>query len=306
MRSFPILLVLALAGAGVRAQESPMPPLPPTVADGATIERIYTGDERLMLEGPVWDPVSGALLFTACRADQILRLDASGEVTVWMEPTGGINGMIRSRSGRLIGAAVTAHQIVSIGIGPGGPTDVAVLAGDPAWNQPNDVCEAPDGTLYFSDPSWASPERSAVYQLIPGGQPSAVLTGLETPNGVITTADGARLIVGDSRRALWMWYTLHQGEVIPEGRKFFNPDTPNRDDPDGMTRDADGNLYLSGRGGVWVVTPEGEALGLIPAPAFVSNVCFGGDDGQTLFMTGRGAVWRLAMRVRGAPVRPEL
>ena len=67
-----------------------------------------------------------------------------------------------------------------------------------------------------------------------------------------------------------------------------------------MCSDAEGNLYFAMRGGVWVVTPEGNPLGLIPVPEFCSNVTFGGDDGRTLYLTCDKKVYALRMAVRGA------
>jgi gluconolactonase len=71
-------------------------------------------------------------------------------------------------------------------------------------------------------------------------------------------------------------------------------------DPDGMCADINGNLYFAMRGGIWVVSPEGKSLGLIPVPEFCSNVTFGGADGKTLYITCDRKVYSLSMKVKGA------
>lgn len=97
-----------------------------------------------------------------------------------------------------------------------------------------------------------------------------------------TVADGARLV-----------------EAYVAEKVFFDPSNEDRREPDGMSIDEQGNVYLSGRGGVWVVGPDGKALGLIPIVEFCANVTFGGDDGKTLYMTCQDKLYSLQMKVRG-------
>lgn len=267
-------------------------PLPPTVAEGATLEVIHTGE--VLYEGPVWDDATQSLLFTSCRAEVIFKLDVTGNVTPWMTGNGGANGMVRGADGRILAAVVMAHRLDSIGATP---DDVRTLAENASWNQPNDVCQSPNGDIYFSDPSWGDHSQSAVYHLSPDGTVEKVIDDLKTPNGVITSLDGQWLIVGDSVDAIWWRYPILEDGSVGERELFFDPPTENRLDPDGMTIDEHGNFYLTGRGGVWVASPDGEPLGLIPTPQFCSNVTIGGPDGHTLYMTGRNTVWRLALNV---------
>ena len=120
------------------------------------------------------------------------------------------------------------------------------------------------------------------------------------PNGVIASNDGKTLYVGDSHEKLWRSFPIKANGTVGEGKVFFNPETKRQDSPDGMSIDAEGNLYLSGRGGVWVASPQGKSLGLIPVPVFCSNVTFGGADGKTLFLTCSNKVYSLKMNVKGA------
>src|SRR5262245_1189939 len=160
--AFSVLIVQGLGGAGGRVDTFPAPT---TVADGAKLAEIY-GDDRFF-EGPTWDPSTRKLYFTAFGrgGEQILRLDAPGKVAVWMDQTKGINGTHLSTDGRLLGAQVSAHCVTDYGFGPNGPSDPKTLLHDPSLHQPNDLSQAPNGDIYFSDPEFKDRKTSAVYLL---------------------------------------------------------------------------------------------------------------------------------------------
>lgn len=122
---------------------------------------------------------------------------------------------------------------------------------------------------------------------------------MSVPNGLVVSIDGRTLYVADCFHKHWRAYPIASDGAVGPGRVFFDPLTDNRDDPDGMTIDERGNLYLTGRGGIWIVRPDGTLIAFIRTPVFCSNVCFGGPDGRTLFITGKGKVFALPTNVRG-------
>lgn len=287
------ILILAVTGSA-----APATSMPPTVAAGARPVVVYQ-DERYF-EGPSWDPKTGKLYFTAFgKTTQVLRLDRPGKVSVWLDRTDGVNGTYLARNGRLLAAQVQGHRVLSYAIGATGPTDTRVLYHDRTLNQPNDVCEAPNGDIYFSDPDFDKLKKSAVFLLKPDGKAFKVVTDMALPNGLKTSLDGKILYVSDSAAKLWRSYPIHEDGTLGPGTVFFNPNVADRSDPDGMSIDAEGTLYCTGRGGVWVVRPDGHALGLISFPDFCSNVTFGGADGTTLYVTGSKKVSSVRMNVRG-------
>lgn len=304
-----LILCAASAFAGVSnysALSQNLPPLPQTVAPRANITVVYEDDR--FFEGPSWDTEGNHLYFTAFAKEneQVLRLDAPGKVTVWMDHTRGINGMYFSRDGRLLAAQAFGHNLLSLKIGADGPADQKVLAsgfeGVP-FIQPNDVAESiVTGGIYFTDPNFKGKTRSAVYYLSPAGTVRRIIENLKLPNGVEVSNDGTTLYVSDSfEKRVYSYPILADGSVNQaEVKIFFDPITENTADPDGMCTDALGNLYFAMRGGVWVVSKEGKSLGLIPVPEFASNVTFGGADGQTLYITCNTKVYSLAMQVKGA------
>lgn len=281
-------------------------PLPPTVAPGATLKVEYA-DERFF-EGPSWDRSINKLYFTAFEKtnEQVLRLESTGNVFVWMDHTQGLNGTYLSRDGRLLAAQAFGHNLLSIKTGADGPAEVKSLASNfegVPFLQPNDVAESPTtGGIYFSDPNFKGKTRSAVYYLAPNGSVRRIIENLKLPNGLEVSNDGTTLYVSDSFEKRIYSYPISADGGIDQSQVkiFFDPQTENMADPDGMCTDALGNLYFAMRGGVWVVSQAGKLLGFIPVPEFCSNVTFGGSDGQTLFITCDKKLYSLAMRVKGA------
>ncbi len=304
----PLLLAISLSSIIYAQSPKNLPGFPSTVADGAKPVVVY--EEDAFFEGPAWDPVTGKLYFTAFKKDnqQILRLDGNKKAVVWMDKTQGVNGMRTSRSGRLLGAQAYGHNLLSIKIGASGPEDMKSLTANfqgQKYNQPNDLAEAPNGGIYYTDPDFKGKARSAVYYLSSEGTASRIITHLKIPNGIVVSNDGKTLYVGDSFEKRIYSYAIKPDGSVDEGavKIFFDPETDNRNDPDGMCSDAEGNLYFAMRGGVWVASPEGKTLGFIPIPEFTSNVGFGGKDGKTLFMTCGKKVYALEMKVRGSQFR---
>jgi len=301
-------MLSALIATASLSSQAKLPGYPPTVAEGARPVIVYEADA--FFEGPAWDLTTGKLYFTAFKKEnqQILRLENDRKATVWMDRSKGVNGMRMSRSGRLLGAQAYGHNVLCMKIGASGPEDIKSLTGNyegESYNQPNDLAEAPNGGIYYTDPDFKGKTRSAVYYLDPERKARRIITHLKIPNGVLVSNDGKTLYVGDSfEKRIYSYAILADGSVDQGAAKiFFDPVTDNQNDPDGMCSDADANLYFAMRGGVWVASREGKTLGFIPIPEFTSNVGFGGKDGKTLFMTCRNKVYSLEMKAKGSQFR---
>lgn len=308
LRPLALLLSLSWVGlcAGSTARAAENFPMPSTAVEGAQLVTQYEA-KKTFFEGPAWDPKTNKLYFTAFAGPktQILRLDAPGKVHVFLDDAKGVNGMFLGKDGRLIGAQVYTHKVVSIGIGENGPTDIKDLYHNPKLIQPNDVCQAPNGNIYFTDPDFDQKKRSAVYLLTPQGAAKVVVSDMEITNGVRTSLDGKTLYVSDDGPRNWRAYPIQEDGTVGPGHVFFDPPTANKGEPDGMGLDELGNLYVSGRGGVWAVDPHGKSLGFIPIPEFCSYASFGGTDGKTLFFACQDKIYSLQMKVRGAFVKQK-
>lgn len=270
----------------------------PLIYPGASLTPVLsTGN---YYEGPSWDPVTEKLYFTQMTGgDYIVRLTPPNSFYNWQSGTNGANGTYLSNDGRLLVCQGSTKRIVSLGIGPGGPTDTQVLAQNSSWLAPNDLCQAPNGNIYFTTPDWNG-VAGRVYLLTPTGAVTTIITELKFPNGVITSLDGQTLYVSDSEYRYWKSYPILANGTVGSGSVFFNPTTGNTTKPDGMSIDELGNLYFCGRGGVWIVSPTGATLDFIPISQFASNVTFGGSDGRTLYITCQDKLYSLAMEVRGS------
>jgi len=268
------------------------------VAPGAKVVEIYAA--KRFFEAPVWDPAHAALYFDAYRkpADRLVRWIGPGKIAP-QPGTEGCGGAFLGAGGRILATDCRGHRVLSFAAGPAGLSDPKVLARDPSWHQPNDLCQAPSGDIYFTDPDFKGKKDGGVYHLPPGGTVTKVVDHLPCPNGIITSLDGRWLYVSDSHLKQWWRFPVRSDGLLGKGAVFFQPTTESKRSPDGMTIDEFGNLYFTGLGGVWIVSPSGEKLDFIPVPEFASNVTFGGRDGKTLFITCSRKVYSLAMRVRG-------
>jgi len=279
--------------------------MPPTVADGAQLEVVHQDD--WFFEGPAYDPVTGNLYFTAFKRDKtrILKLSPDGNVTVFADNTQGINGLYLSRRGYLLGCQGNAGRIVRIYIrGPkaGRIQPIVDSYKGKRFRKPNDIVEDARGGFYFTDPDFKEKKNSVVYYVGPDRKVRKVITDMQICNGIYIAKGGLTLYVADSAAKHIKAYPINPltGQINQKkGRVFLAPETENRNAPDGMTMDEFGNMYFTGCGGIWVVSPAGKVLGMIPIPEFCSNCTFGGPEGKTLYITCTGKLYKLDMNVRG-------
>jgi gluconolactonase len=297
------LLGLALCGCSMFQTTANKTTAIPTIAKGEKLKVVYQSPG--FYEGPAWDKKSQKLLFTAFgqangkKFQRIMRLDDDGKATVWLDNTGGVNGMFMANNGTLLGAVYIKHQLTAMTIGKDKPAAIKILATNKQWMQPNDVCQTANGNIYFTDPDFSKKSRSRVFKLSPQGKVTTVITDMTLPNGVIASPDGKILYVADSQEKLWKSYPIKADGTVGAGKIFFNPKVKNKRDPDGMTVDVNGNLYLTGRGGIWIISPAGKQLGMIPIKEFCSNCTFGGKAGKTLFITARNKLYAVKMTISG-------
>jgi sugar lactone lactonase YvrE len=277
------------------------------VVPGATIQQVYSAS-GVFFEGATWDTNSNKFFFTKRTSGyQILRLDSPGNAYVWMNNAPLTNGMFLSFDGRLLTCDENLDQIRSHIIGASGPEDTVVLGTAP--DMPNDLCElTTNGNIYFTCPTWSGSTYQGVYILRPNGTVTRVNSTLVQPNGLITSLDETKLYVSESSssdltKKRWWVFPINSDGTLGTGSVFFKPTdlTGMRNtDPDGMTIDERGNLYFTGLGGVWIVSPTGQELKRIPVATYnCSNICFGGADRKTLYITCQDKVYTLAMVVRG-------
>jgi gluconolactonase len=289
----------------------------------ARLERVAGGFE--FTEGPVWTR-DGALLFSSPNTNVIYRWTPLGALTVFRPKSGytgfdigryhqpGSNGLTFDADGLLTICQHGNRRVVRVN--PHG--DISVLADrydGKRLNSPNDLVYRSDGTLFFTDPPFGLPDvfRDPAKELpfsgvfrVKDGEVALVSDELEGPNGIAFSPDERFLYVGnwDPDRKIVMRYELDPlGDVVSSAVFFDMTDAPGEDAIDGVKVDEEGNLYVCGPGGIWVLSADGKHLGTLRLPEAPHNLAWGDRDGTTLYVTAETSVYRVRLGLPG--IRPE-
>lgn len=270
------------------------------------LERLFTGGR--WLEGPTYFPAGRYLVFSDIPNDRLLRWDeASGTVGVFRQPSNYANGHTRDHAGRLVSCEQATRRVTRTEH-DGSVTVLADRLDGKRLNSPNDVVERSDGSLWFTDPNYgitsdyegirAEQEMDGchVYRLDPAsGGLTVVADDFVRPNGLAFSADERQLYVADTRvRHIRVFdvegASLSGGKAVMEcGAGSF----------DGMRFDAQGRLWAAAGDGVHCFHPEGDLLGKLVLPQAASNLCWGGQRLNHLFVTATSTVYTLRLNVNG-------
>jgi gluconolactonase len=298
------------------------PELDAIVPDGLTIEKLAGG--FIFTEGPVWVP-DGSLLFSDPNANTIYRWTPDGQVSVFRTKSGyagvdvaeygqpGSNGITLDSEGRVTINEHGNRRVVRIEKN-GVVTVLADRYQGKRLNSPNDLVYRSDGTLFFTDPPFGLPKAfddvrkelpfSGVYAL-KDGRLTLAATDLTGPNGLAFSPDERYLYVAnwDEKKKVVMRYRAHPDGRLTDGEVFFDMTAaPGEDALDGIKVDVRGNLYVSGPGGLWILSPQGTLLGTIAGPEHPHNLAWGDADGRTLYLTAQTGLYRIRLNIPG--VRP--
>jgi sugar lactone lactonase YvrE len=233
------------------------------------------------VEGPACDRAGNLYAVAYLAPENIARITplASAEVFVTLPNKSCGNGIVFDAKGRMYVADYTNHNVLAI---DPKTRQVSVLVHEPKMNQPNDLAIAADGTIFASDPDWEKNEGQ-IWRISPNGQSAIFATGLGTTNGIEVSPDGETLYVNESvQRNIWAFDLKASPPTKRLVKNFADHGL------DGMRCDVKGNIYVArfGKGTVAKLSPTGEVLQEIDVlGAKPSNVCFGGSDGRTVYVT---------------------
>jgi gluconolactonase len=302
--------------------------IPPT----AHLEKMATCCE--WLEGPAWAP-DGRLFVSDTDLNEILAVSSDGKVRIFKKPSGltdpsfhgkepGTNGNTFDASGRLTVAGHALHQVFRFDRLEGS-SSMTVLADryqGKRFNSPNDLTYASDGSLFFTDPPYglasqqdSDPKKELPFNGVfmirdaahkaPGSTPTEpilLIRDMTRPNGIALSPSEKYLYIANSDPAnpVWMRYPLEKNGTVGAGKVLLSAKgEPGVGGPDGIKVDVKGNLYGSGPGGIWIISPEGKHIATIHVPERVSNCGWGGADWQTLYITASSSVYRIHLDIKG-------
>ena len=301
------------------------------------LDRLIDPNERMVQladgftwsEGPVWVPAARMLLFSDVPENVIYRWTPRDGLQRWLSPSGytgdgeysrepGSNGLLLDQNGDLLLCQHGDRRVARVNLhtrtaSPAFST-IASHYEDRRFNSPNDLIQASDGTIYFTDPPYGLPGQAdselreipffGVYRIDPTGEVTAEITNLSRPNGVALSPDERTLYVtvSDPKAAKVYAYDRSADGSITGERVFFDA-TPYVKDapglPDGLVIDEGGNMYVTGPGGVWIFNPAGKLLGKLLTGRATANVTIG-NKGKVLYITADDVL--LSLRLKGKSI----
>jgi gluconolactonase len=278
------------------------------LADDCLIEQVATGFG--FTEGPVW--CGNYFLFSDIPMNRIIRLDfrrEGPEVTTFRTPSGNPNGSTLDNSHRLINCEHSGRRVTLTEI----DGTVKVLAehyDGGRLNSPNDVVVRSDGSIYFTDPPFGlrngteNKEQpcNGVYRIATDGDITRLLDDFDACNGLAFSPDESILYINDTFRRHIRAFDVAADGSLSNGRIFIEMTGEEPGAPDGMKVDTMGNIYCTGPGGFWIISPEGKCLARVFPPEPPANMAWGDNDWQTLYITARTSVYRMRFLVPGIPV----
>jgi gluconolactonase len=300
----PLLLLVVLATARADAaafdirQEAEFNKLVPAEAK---IEKLATG--MGFLEGPAWHP-AGYLIFSDIPNNELKKWTPTEGVTSWRKPSGSANGNTIGLRRALL-TAEHGNRRISITESNGTTRTLVDSFDGKKFNSPNDVVAKRDGTVWFTDPDYGlgqNPKEQPgnfVYRFDP---PTAtvtiVATNFDKPNGLAFAPDEKKLYVADSGKPKHIRvFDVKRNGTLANDKVFCTLD---KGGPDGIRCDANGRVWSSAGDGIHIFGTDGALIGKILVPETPANLCFGGGDGKTLFITARASLYRIPVLVAGA------
>jgi len=330
----PVLLTFDLLAQERRPVVRLDPALDEIVAPDARVEKV-AGDFGFT-EGPVWVRTGGFLIFSDIPANVINKWNpADGKVSVFLDKTGftgpdpagvggeqttvrgeriyliGSNGVTLDPQGRVAFNAMGDRQVVRVEA-DGRRTVLASRYDGKRLNSTNDLVYKRNGSLYFTDPPSGlrrrndDPKKELPFNgvfLLKGGTLQLVTRDLVNPNGIALSPDEKILYVNSSADRKIYRFDVQADDTATGGRLLVDMSAEKEPGvPDGMKVDEKGNLYSTGAGGIWVISPQGRHLGTLVFPEQPANLAFGDADGRMLYVTARSSVYRIRLKIPG--VRP--
>ncbi|MFM8187963.1 MAG: SMP-30/gluconolactonase/LRE family protein [Pirellula sp.] len=284
------------------------------VAPGAKVIKLAGGMK--FTEGPVWLDQKKILVFSDIPNSKLMQWNPQQGLSEYRDSKQA-NGNIVDQQGRILSCQHEARNVIRIE-NDGSQSVLAERYEGKRFNSPNDLALRTDGTLWFTDPPWGLVGEHEipghwVYRLeLATGKIEPVVKDLAMPNGIVFSPDEKRLYIADTgghpRHPDPSFHRLPPSircyQITQEGRlgpKLFEIEASS----DGMSMDIHGNLYATHADQVNIYNADGKFIESIGVPEGPANVCFGGQDYKTLFITARTSLYSVQMQVAGARLKSQ-
>ena len=249
-------------------------------------------------EGPLWMP-EGFLIFSDIPANIIYKwTPGNSESEVFIEPSGNSNGVKVMPDGTIIVAQHAGRVSIvneNMELEP-----VAEQYDGKRLNSPNDIAVRSDGAVYFTDPNFGVSNENkeldfqGVYRLGTDSTLTLVSDEFTLPNGIVFTPDESYLYVNDSASGDIQRFEVMENGDLGISMLFANiGEMADLGGADGMVVDSEGRLYTTGPNGLIVFDAEGEQLEQMRFDHQITNLAWGGDDGNDLFVTSPNDIYRI-------------
>ncbi|NRB47471.1 MAG: SMP-30/gluconolactonase/LRE family protein [Saprospiraceae bacterium] len=304
-------LIFLLACTASKEASTPPLSLSEIVPDHATVDKLVDGYN--FLEGPIWDQENDRLIFSEVGGNTLHQWTEEEGISTFLTPSYYAGGNVFDKEGNIISCQGGARQLARIS--PDKKVEILTSSWEgKKFNSPNDAVVKRDGTIWFTDPDYgllaAYGEKAAEFREIDkyhifvfdpiSKTTRSVFSELSKPNGLVFSKDEQRLYVGNSkegdRKLLSFEVTADNG--LSNRQVLANIESKTWG-IDGLKMDYAGNLYAACGDGVNIFSPQGALIGKIDTDFEVTNLCFGGPDKQTLFLTGHEALYRIHLKVKG-------
>ncbi len=275
-------------------------------------------------EGPVWLPDQDILLFSDIPNNSVFQWSEKDSLKLYLKPAGytdtvarggetGSNGLLLDKKGQLVLCQHGDRRIAQMDAPLGSPAARYITLADKwqgkRFNSPNDAVMNSQGEIFFTDPAYGmeqgfqDPKReikfTGVFRLTTDGKVALLTDKLTAPNGIAFSPDESKLYIANSGNpALWMEYGIKKDGSLNEGNVFYELTDKDKQDPggpDGLKVRADGIIFATGPGGVWILSPEGIHLGTIKTGQATSN-CALDEEGKYLYMTADMYLMRIRLK----------
>jgi len=278
------------------------------VGGNVEIEEVGSGFE--FTEGPIWNHVEKHLIFSDIPGKIMRRWRPDGSIEIWRQPSNMANGNTYDGEGRVVTCEHATSRVTRTE-SDGSVTVLATHYGDKELNSPNDIVVKSGGSIYFTDPSFGRMDYygrpreqqlsfQGVYRLNPDSRELTLLVDdFDQPNGLCFSLDESQLFINDTMRAHIRVFDVNGEGTLENGRVWAEVTGGSDGAPDGMKVDSQGNLYVTGPGGIHVFDPAAACLGVINMPQGCANFCWGDDDLKSLFVTASTSLYRVRVQVAG-------